>query len=189
MLRRWREETVTWVEAEYGCRQWSLMPFDEDGYARWIENRWTVMAALTPDGEPVATSTLTPHADPGFWTAEQLAVPAAYLRKSTVSRAFAGRGLGSCLRSWMVSCAARQGAEVVRANCWTDNAALLAYHLRQGWKHVGTVTVDTAGVLLEVRAVARDDLPVHTQGEVFLASGLPLNRTSRDRNPGTPSQY
>ncbi|WP_371628257.1 hypothetical protein OG892_01705 [Streptomyces sp. NBC_00341] len=45
---------------------------------------------------------------------------------------------------------------------------------------MGTVSIDRAGHLLEVRAVARDDLPVVTQGDVFLASGLHTNQTSHD---------
>lgn len=130
---------------------------------------------------------LTPDADPGFWSLEQLAVSAAYLRKNNVSRAFAGRGLGSCLRRWMVPCAARSGAQVVRGSCWTDNAALLAYYLQQGWEYVGTVSVDRSGVLLEVRAVARDDLPVIRPRRVdggLLEAEVEFPRPSR--GPGRP---
>ncbi|MGW1411006.1 hypothetical protein [Streptomyces sp. NPDC002403] len=55
---------------------------------------------------------------------------------------------------------ARSGAQIVLGSCWTDNAAPLAYYLQQGWVYVRMVSVDGSGVLLEVRAVARDDLPV-----------------------------
>ncbi len=84
----------------------------------------------------------------------QLAVPAGYLQKSNVGRAFAGRGVGALLRRWMVSCAARSGAEVVCGRVRTDNPTLFVYHIRQGWKHVGTATVNRAGVLIETAAHA-----------------------------------
>lgn len=180
-LLEWRARTAAWIRAAHGSTQWS-QPLDKDVLRARIAHRWTVMAALSPGGDPVATSTLTPDGDPRLWTARERR-GAAYMRKSNVDPDHRGRGTGSLLRSWMVACAARAGARVVRGEIWADNPALLAYHLGQGWTHLRTVTGPDRMALIEIPAAFRDDLPVVAEGDVFLASGRLLQTPPRRGTP------
>ncbi|MEU2871627.1 GNAT family N-acetyltransferase [Streptomyces olivoreticuli] len=163
-LRGWRSEAAEWLARRHGSAQWAK-PFRPRITLALIKQGATLMAMLEPHGEPVATCTLQPHGNPRLWTAEELAVPARYLRKVLVTRRQAGRGIGASLQHWVRARAAADGARLVRAGAWSDNAGLHAYYHSQGWHHVRTVPGVPAGALFETSAVALPDLPVYEVGE------------------------
>lgn len=85
----------------------------------------------------VGTITLTPDAEDGLWTSEELAEPSMFVNKLTVAREYAGQNLGGRLLDWA-------GAQWLRLDAWTTNEALQRYYLEQGFTHVRTVREGTA---------------------------------------------
>ncbi|MBQ6643937.1 MAG: GNAT family N-acetyltransferase [Saccharopolyspora sp.] len=167
LLLRWREEAADWLQTEHGTDQWNR-PADRQRMAGWIHEGSTFMAALQPDGEPVATVTSTPHGSPVLWTEEELGTPARYLHNLVVQRSHAGRGIGTCLGRWAASHAARTGVTIVRYTAWATNAKLLDYYDRIRGRYVRTVPGFHNGALFENPVVPRDDLPVVEAADVLV---------------------
>ena len=86
-----------------------------------------------------ATITLTPDAEEGLWTEQELQEPSMFVNKLTVARTHAGRNLGGRLLDWAGERAHRAGAKWLRLDAWTTNEALQRYYLRHGFEHVRTV--------------------------------------------------
>lgn len=167
MLLRWREETADWLQAEHGTDQWSR-PADQQRMADWIHEGSTFIAALRPDGEPVATITSTPHGSRSLWTEEELRTPARYLHKLVVERSHGGSGIGARLGLWACSHAARTGVRIVRFSAWTTNAKLHSFYRERQGRHVRTVPGFHNGALFEYPAQTRDDLPVVEAADVVV---------------------
>lgn len=92
------------------------------------------------DGERTAgTITLTPEAEEGLWSAEELGDCSMFVNKLTVAREYAGRELGSRLLDWAGDRASRAGAKWLRLDAWTTNERLQRYYLDEGFQHVRTV--------------------------------------------------
>ncbi len=65
-------------------------------------------------------------------------MPAVYLHRLVVSRAYAGTRLGSELINWAGLMARRDsGALWIRTNAWTTNDGLHSYYLKEGFDHFG----------------------------------------------------
>ncbi|GAA2828534.1 GNAT family N-acetyltransferase [Kitasatospora sp. CM 4170] len=167
LLARWRTEAAAWVAGRSASLQWSG-PDRTRRRLRMIEAGATVLALLEPDGPPVATCSLWPRGGTRRWTAEERAVPARYLRASTVDRAYAGLGIGRLLHLWAGHRAAADGAAVLRLDARTDNPALHRYYRSCGWHLVRTVPGLGSGALFETPAVLRPDLPVRELGAIRL---------------------
>ncbi|MFE4517096.1 GNAT family N-acetyltransferase [Kitasatospora sp. NPDC056783] len=147
-----RAEAAAWIALEHGSAQWSS-PYDPERGLALIARGATVVAALEPRGEAVATVTIRPTGSPRLWSVEELACPARYLSSFTVDRRHAGRGVGARLGDWAAWRAGRSGARVLRVNVWSDNAALHAYYRARGWRWVRTAPGSRSGALFE-RATA-----------------------------------
>ncbi|AVZ73813.1 GNAT family N-acetyltransferase [Streptomyces lunaelactis] len=92
------------------------------------------------DGQvTAATITLTPDAEEGLWTEDELREPSMFVNKLTVARTHAGRNLGGRLLDWAGDRAHRASAKWLRLDAWTTNARLQDYYLSQGFVHVRTV--------------------------------------------------
>ncbi len=167
LLLRWRAETAGWLRAEHGTDQWSR-PADQQRITDWIREGSTFMAALHPDGEPVATVTSTPHGSPLLWSAAELRTPARYLHRLVVDRAHGGSGIGICLGLWACSHAARAGAAIVRFSAWAANAKLHRLYREHQGRHVRTVPGFRNGALFEYPAHERADLPVVEAADVVV---------------------
>ncbi|BDD73561.1 hypothetical protein GCM10023177_34510 [Streptomyces violaceoruber] len=95
---------------------------------------------MVRDGDATAaTITLTPVAEEGLWTADELREPSLFINKLTVARTHAGQDLGGRLLDWAGERGHRAGAKWLRLDAWTTNTDLQAYYLRQGFRHVRTV--------------------------------------------------
>ncbi|MGW3075574.1 MULTISPECIES: GNAT family N-acetyltransferase [unclassified Kitasatospora] len=148
-----RAEAAAWIALEHGSAQWSS-PYDPQRGLALIARGATVVAALAPRGEAVATVTLRPTGSPRLWSGEELALPARYLSSFTVDRRYAGQGIGARLGDWAAWRAARAGAGLLRVNVWSDNTALHAYYRARGWRWVRTVAGSRSGALFERATVA-----------------------------------
>ncbi|MFF4922666.1 GNAT family N-acetyltransferase [Kitasatospora sp. MY 5-36] len=160
-----RAEAAAWIALEHGSAQWSD-PYDAQRGLALIALGLTVVAALSPHGEAVATLTLRPTGSPRLWTGEELALPARYVSSFTVDRRYAGHGIGTRLGDWASWRAARAGATLLRANVWSDNAALHAYYRARGWRWVRTAAGSRSGALFERAADAVAPPLVHEAGRL-----------------------
>ncbi|TGZ16243.1 hypothetical protein DV517_12160 [Streptomyces sp. S816] len=106
---------------------------------------------MVVDGNTTAaTITLTPDAEEGLWTQQELQEPSMFVNKLTVARTHEGRNLGGRLLDWAGERAYLAGTKWLRLDAWTTNEALQHYYLRQGFKHVRTVR--EGGAVTEARA-------------------------------------
>jgi ribosomal protein S18 acetylase RimI-like enzyme len=152
---RWRRETAEWLAREKGTDQWST-PYPREKVERWVERGETYMGSLEPDGEPIATITVTTEGDPALWTPEELAEPAYYINKVNVVREHAGKGIGKALIEWGIAQATEAGVPVVRIDVWTTNRELQEYYERMGFRHIRTDHRTVSGALLQRDAEVTD---------------------------------
>ncbi|MFF5401394.1 GNAT family N-acetyltransferase [Streptomyces misionensis] len=133
-LLAFREEAAAWLRA-LGSDQWSR-PYPADKLLATIE---AGMVFMLRDGKTTAgTITLTPEAEEGLWTDDELAEPSMFVNKLTVAREYAGQNLGGRLLDWAGDRAYRSGARWLRLDAWTTNVGLQQYYLSQGFTHVRT---------------------------------------------------
>ncbi|WP_274913032.1 GNAT family N-acetyltransferase [Streptomyces sp. WZ-12] len=134
-LIAFREEASSWL-SELGSDQWSR-PYPADRLLVTIEAGTVFMVR---DGAvTAATITLTPDAEEGLWSHEELGQPSMFINKLTVARTHAGQNLGGRLLDWAGDRAYRSHAKWLRLDAWTTNDALQRYYLGQGFEHVRTV--------------------------------------------------
>ncbi|MBZ6132448.1 GNAT family N-acetyltransferase [Streptomyces olivaceus] len=134
-LLAFRQEAAAWL-SRLGTDQWQR-PYPSDKLLATIEAGEVFMVR---DGDvTAATITLTPEAERGLWTEEELREPSLFINKLTVARTHAGQNLGGRLLDWAADRGYRVGAKWVRLDAWTTNIALQSYYLRHGFVHVRTV--------------------------------------------------
>ncbi|MFE0871883.1 GNAT family N-acetyltransferase [Streptomyces rochei] len=134
-LLAFRQEAAAWL-SRLGTDQWQR-PYPADKLLATIEAGEVFMVR---DGDITsATITLTPEAEEGLWTAEELEEPSLFINKLTVARTHAGQNLGGQLLDWAGDRAHRAGAAWLRLDAWTTNTNLQAYYIRHGFRHVRTV--------------------------------------------------
>lgn len=87
---------------------------------------------------PAATVTLSPRPDVDIWGSLP-GVPALYLHRLVVSRAYAGVNLGGVMIDWAAQRELRhREVRWVRVDVWRTNTALHAYYERRGFRRCGT---------------------------------------------------
>ncbi|MER7965332.1 GNAT family N-acetyltransferase [Streptomyces ardesiacus] len=134
-LLAFRQEAAAWL-SRLGTDQWQR-PYPADKLLETI-NAGTVFM-VQDDGVTAATITLTPEAEAGLWSEQELTEPSLYINKLTVARTHAGQNVGGRLLDWAGDRAYRAGAKWLRLDAWTTNEGLQAYYQRQGFEHVRTV--------------------------------------------------
>ncbi|MFI5856003.1 GNAT family N-acetyltransferase [Streptomyces parvulus] len=134
-LLDFREEAAAWL-SRLGTDQWQR-PYPAEKLLATIEAGEVFMVR---DGDATAaTITLTPEAEAGLWTVEELRQPSLFINKLTVARTHADQNLGGRLLDWAGDRGYRAGVSWLRLDAWTTNTDLQAYYLRQGFTHVRTV--------------------------------------------------
>ncbi|MFF4020189.1 GNAT family N-acetyltransferase [Streptomyces sp. NPDC001843] len=134
-LLAFREEAAAWL-SRLGTDQWQR-PYPVEELLGTIRSGTVFMVR---DGEATAaTITLTPEAEDGLWSEQELKEPSLFINKLSVARSHAGRDLGGRLLDWAGDRAHRAGATWLRLDAWTSNKALQAYYIRHGFEHVRTV--------------------------------------------------
>ncbi|MFD7571367.1 GNAT family N-acetyltransferase [Streptomyces sp. NPDC059810] len=135
VLLAFRQEAASWLTA-LGLDQWQR-PYPADKLLATIE---AGVVFMVRDGSTTAaTITLTPDAEDGLWTDEELREESRFVNKLTVARTHAGQDLGGRLLDWAGDQAYRSGAQWLRLDAWTTNKPLQGYYLRHGFEHVRTV--------------------------------------------------
>ncbi|MFD8258744.1 GNAT family N-acetyltransferase [Streptomyces griseoluteus] len=130
-----RVEAASWI-GKLGSDQWSR-PYPAKRLLATIAGGTVFMLN---DGQKTAgTITLTPEAEEGLWSDDELAEPSMFINKLTVSPDYAGQNLGGRLMDWAGDRAYRAGAKWLRLDAWTTNARLQRYYLDQGFQYVRTV--------------------------------------------------
>ncbi|MEV5162723.1 GNAT family N-acetyltransferase [Streptomyces sp. NPDC053728] len=134
-LLAFRVEAAKWI-SKLGSDQWSR-PYPPDRLLATIKAGTVFMVR---DGVRTAgTITLTPEAEEGLWTPQELREASIFVNKLTVSRNYSGENLGGRLLDWAGDRAYRASAKWLRLDAWTDNTALQRYYLRHDFEHVRTV--------------------------------------------------
>ncbi|MFD9751639.1 GNAT family N-acetyltransferase [[Kitasatospora] papulosa] len=134
-LLAFRVEAASWI-GKLGSDQWSR-PYPADRLLATIEAGTVFM--LRDGTRTAGTITLTPEAEEGLWTPEELGEASIFVNKLTVSRDYAGENLGGRLLDWAGDRAYRSSAKWLRLDAWTDNAALQRYYLQHDFEYVRTV--------------------------------------------------
>jgi ribosomal protein S18 acetylase RimI-like enzyme len=135
-LLAFRQEAAGWL-TDLGTDQWQR-PYPADKLLATI--REGVVFMVRDGSMTAATITLTPEAEDGLWSEQELAEPSMFINKLTVARTHAGRDLGGRLLDWAGDRAFRSGASWLRLDAWTTNTQLQDYYVRHGFTHVRTVT-------------------------------------------------
>ncbi len=132
-------EASRWLET-MGTDQWAVPWPDENGRNERVRGAidagrtWIVVA---DDSRPAATLTASPNHH-GIWPEESGLKTAVYVRRLTVSRRYAGLGLGGQLLDWAGLRASHEfGACWVRVDVWTTNTRLHKYYEDQGFERCG----------------------------------------------------
>ncbi|WP_024760158.1 GNAT family N-acetyltransferase [Streptomyces exfoliatus] len=136
VLLAFREEAAVWL-GSLGFDQWQR-PYPADKLLATIEAG--VVYMVRDGGVTAATITVTPDAEDGLWSDEELAEPSMFINKLTVARTHAGQDLGGRLLDWAGDRASLAGASWLRLDAWTTNEPLQQYYLRHGFAHLRTVT-------------------------------------------------
>ncbi|MGI5511912.1 GNAT family N-acetyltransferase [Streptomyces sp. CA-106131] len=134
-LLAFRVEAATWI-SKLGSDQWSRS-YPAERLLATIEGGTVFM--LRDGGRTAGTITLTPEAEEGLWSDEELAEPSIFVNKLTISRDYARQNLGGRLLDWAGERAYRAGAQWLRLDAWTTNERLQRYYLDQGFQYVRTI--------------------------------------------------
>ncbi|WP_328409291.1 GNAT family N-acetyltransferase [Nocardia sp. NBC_00403] len=136
MICRLRVQRTAWLTAR-GSDQWTVagrgLPIEifarAAGRALDAGETWIVEVA----GEPAGTITVNERADPGLWTAGELA-DSLIVHFMIVDLRFAGQRIGHRLLTHAGMLAQQQDRAWVRLDAWTTNIALHNYYRRAGFR-------------------------------------------------------
>jgi ribosomal protein S18 acetylase RimI-like enzyme len=133
-----RTEAEGWL-SRLGTDQWSDTEIGARAIGKWHESINEARAWVITDESNTTLGTVSRGpADFDFWNDRDQPETAFYLYKLIVSRAAAGKELGSLVIDWACRVAALEGRQWVRLDCWRSNHALQEYYERLGFRHVRT---------------------------------------------------
>lgn len=135
-LLHFRAEAAAWL-SQMGSDQWRR-PYPADRLLASIEAGTVFM--VRDGATTAATITVTPEAEDGLWTRDELTEPSPFINKLTVARSHAGADLGGRLLDWAGDRAYRAGSRWLRLDAWTTNHGLQRYYLNHGFEYERTVT-------------------------------------------------
>lgn len=133
---RLRLQRTAWLAAK-GSEQWQRqhhgLPIDRfaDAVAGSVAAGETWMVEV--DGKSAGTITVNDRADPGLWSAGELA-DAVFVHYMIVDRRFAGHRVGRVLLAHAAALARSHHRTWVRLDAWTTNAELHRYYRRGGFR-------------------------------------------------------
>ncbi|MET9069076.1 GNAT family N-acetyltransferase [Streptosporangium sandarakinum] len=179
-------ETADWLNRR-GVRQWPAGGFPAERISPLIEEG--TMYVLDGEDGPAATLALDGHADPEFWTAEDAPGTALYVHKLSVSRVYAGLGLGQALLDWAGLRALAAGRRWLRLDCSKDNPGLQRYYRGQRFTHLRTVDLPhrASGALFQRAGGLRGDVLAGALPFADLRGPLTGPLTGQPAVPGEPA--
>lgn len=134
-----RAEASRWL-ASIGSDQWSSASIDLEEFRRRVESSIAAgetWVAVDDEDVVVGTIAIDEHANPGLWTAEELAD--ALIIHRMIRSARAPHGTGRLLLQQAIRVARRAGRRWLRLDAWTTNTDLHQYYESAGFRHVRTV--------------------------------------------------
>jgi ribosomal protein S18 acetylase RimI-like enzyme len=135
--------SAAWLQEKKQTDQWARpWPNRDERDARVVQGIADRLTFMVEDdaGAVIGTVTCREHGNDMLWTEAELAEPAAYVSRLIVSRDHAGQGIGAALIDWAGARAVDSwGANWVRVDVWTTNAALHQYYKDQGFEHMRTL--------------------------------------------------
>ncbi|MFD3705041.1 GNAT family N-acetyltransferase [Nocardia sp. NPDC058658] len=135
LICRLRVQRTSWLTAR-GSDQWTVAgrgrPIEifAGAVGRALDRGETWIAEV--DGESAGTITVNHRADPGLWSAWELA-ESVIVHFMIVDLRFAGRRVGDHLLAHAARLAAQQHRPWVRLDAWTTNTELHDYYRRAGF--------------------------------------------------------
>jgi len=109
--------------------------------ARVLRDLKAARTVLVEDDQlaTAATVTCNPTGNRRLWPLDEQAESAVYIARLIVSRSHAGERIGEALVDWAGACARRSwGAQWIRIDVWTTNAALHGYYEKRGFQYYDT---------------------------------------------------
>jgi GNAT superfamily N-acetyltransferase len=144
---------VAWLVEHGSTGQWGTEPFSAipqrvDGIADKARTDSVWIAEI--DGAPAGAMATSPEPMPYVDAADE---PELYITLLVTDRAYAGRGVGAALLAHARDEARRQGAGLVRVDCYAGGEGrLVAYYRRNGFTPAETFTVgEWPGQVLSLR--------------------------------------
>lgn len=169
---RLRVQRTAWLTAR-GSDQWTVagrgLPIEifASSVGRALDSGETWIAEV--DDEPAGTITVNHRADPGLWSAWELA-DALIVHFMIVDLRFAGQRVGHRLLAHAATLARQQQRPWVRLDAWTTNYDLHDYYRRAGFELVriaGPVATGPSRALFERRTDSWDfDSPLFHTTEI-----------------------
>lgn len=133
---RLRLQRTAWLAAK-GSDQWQRqhrgLPIDRFAHAVAGSVAAGETWMVEVDGKPAGTITVNECADPGLWSASELA-DAVIVHYMIVDRRFAGHRVGRVLLAHAAALARSRYRTWVRLDAWTTNADLHRYYRRSGFR-------------------------------------------------------
>jgi ribosomal protein S18 acetylase RimI-like enzyme len=135
------DEAVAWLVERGQSEQWGSEPWSQAEKGRRAVRSLVQhggLQMLERDGMVIGALEVGER----FEHAKALDVPELYIRLVLTSRRFSGNKLGDLLIEEALNLARRQGAAVVRVDCWAGAPSLVAWYESQGFTRSGTFTID-----------------------------------------------
>ena len=138
------EDAAVWLWAR-GIRQWkpgSIRAAEAELLGK-LDQGWLITTMA--EGEMVAGCLLTRLAPPEWL---DKTTGAAYIERLTVSRTYAGQGLGRSIVGACADLGYQEGLGALRLDCWAGNETLKALYRGLGFRDVAEVASDGYQVCL-----------------------------------------
>ena len=135
------DEAAAWLQHDKNTNQWARpWPDERARDARVAQGIKDGLTWIVEDrGAFAGTITCRERGSDRLWTHAELSDPAVYVSRLIVRRAQAGMGLGSTLIDWAGQRGQLAwGANWIRIDVWTTNAAVHHYYKGKGFMHIRT---------------------------------------------------
>ena len=130
------DEAATWLrdkQTDQWAQPWPSRAARDERVRRGLRDGGTWI--VEEHGVPIATITYRPTGNLRLWTRRERRQPSVYVSRLIVRRSHAGLGIGEALVDWAGLRALRDwGAQWIRIDVWTTNAALHNYYEKRGFR-------------------------------------------------------
>ncbi len=133
------DSVQAWLMARGLKEQWGNEPFSASEVQRQRFTAWLSAGHffVVRDGERmIGTLVFSPEAPNYARGICDERAAGGYLEALAVHRDYAGQGVGKVLLGWAEQAARNRGLDILRLDCWAENASLRAYYRRAGFSEV-----------------------------------------------------
>jgi GNAT superfamily N-acetyltransferase len=137
------DEAASWLrdkQTDQWAQPWPSRAARDERVRRGLRDGGTWI--VEEHGVPIATITYRPTGNLRLWNRRERRQPSVYVSRLIVRRSHAGLGIGEALVDWAGLRALRDwGAQWIRIDVWTTNAALHNYYEKRGFHFCRTAEV------------------------------------------------